>query len=325
MSELAERRVASCYIALRDQARTRVEEITIMDDGKDPAVQKRRLRTALREARLAANRTQRDAADALDWSPSKVLRIENGAVSVSTTDLRALLGYYGIKDEARIEELIKTAHLARRQSWAAYRDVLSPGYVSYLGYESAASMMLNFQPLMIPGLLQTEEYARATIRVLSSPDESNQVVDRRVKARLERQKLLTRDDRPTMHFILDEAAIRRRVGRSSGLMIRQLEHLKEVAAREKITIQVLPFSEGEHEAMMGSFVILEFPSARDEDLLYLESAQGDLVVREGVKDTAPYKETFYKLEDLSRPKRSLSDDLDRLIEQMRAGDSSGGL
>src|SRR4051794_41070755 len=123
-------------------------------------MQRRRLRVELRRARAAAGYTQRDVAEALDWSYSKLLRIENGQVGVSRTDLKALLDHYLITDEGQLKAFAQLARDGRRQPWSAYRDVLNPDYMIYLGHEGSASTIRHFEQLVIPGLLQTEAYAR---------------------------------------------------------------------------------------------------------------------------------------------------------------------
>ena len=117
----------------------------------DPTVHRRRLRSELRKAREAAGMTQRDVAAAMDWSQSKLIRIETGAVSISTNDLRALLRHYGL-EHARIENLVEVARASRDQPrWSVYKDVAEPEYIAFLGYESSASIIRNFEPLLIPG------------------------------------------------------------------------------------------------------------------------------------------------------------------------------
>lgn len=136
--------------------------------GPDPTIPRRRLRSELRKAREAANMSQRDVAAAMDWSASKLIRIESGAVNISTNDLRALLHHYGIEGD-RIATLVELARAARGQTpWAIYRDVASPEYIAFLGYESSASVIRNFEPMLVPGLLQTEDYARTVIRLLEA-------------------------------------------------------------------------------------------------------------------------------------------------------------
>jgi len=291
-----------------------------MSNNHDPAVQRRRLRSALREIRKGLGLTQRAVASALDWSPSKLLRIENGAVNISKSDLIALLGHYGISDQDRIAELIDMAQTAKTQSWASYRDIWSPEFMTYLGYEGSASVMRQYQPLLVPGLLQTEEYARTIIGTLSTrQDETVDGLERRVQARMERQELLGRDDAPAMHFILDEAVVARRVG-SAATMIRQLEHLITASKNEKVVIQVVPFQAGAHPGMRGPFILLEFADPDLDDLLYLEHARGDVVSVSGGDEIATAAEAFLTLEDLSSPKSRLTETIEKAIAAMRVNE-----
>src|SRR5580704_7099732 len=129
-----------------------------------PVVQRRRLRTELRRARLDAGLTQEQVATAMDWSLSKLIRIENGTVGISMNDLKAILAHYKITDDRRSAELIALSRGARERSWwNSYRDV-APRLIQLIEYEAAAFIARNFQPLIVPGLLQTEEYARTSIR-----------------------------------------------------------------------------------------------------------------------------------------------------------------
>jgi transcriptional regulator with XRE-family HTH domain len=153
----------------------------------DPAVLGRRLRADLRRLRDKAERTQREFELAKDWSLSKVIRIENGSVGISANDLRVLLPYYGISDQAEINRFIEAAKVARKDPWAEFRDVHSPAFLSYLNFESSAKRVLQYEPALVPGLLQTEEYADATLAgvYLFEPKSAN----RRWAARQRRQEL----------------------------------------------------------------------------------------------------------------------------------------
>src|SRR5579859_6956061 len=135
-----------------------------MSDDGNPAVQGRRLRTALREARLDAELTQDQVAVALDWSLSKIVRIENGSVRVSITDLKAMLAKYGITDPDRVTELVSLAKSARQRPWwRGYREFASQRYLEFVELEQASAALLQYQPQLVPGLLQTREYASAVI------------------------------------------------------------------------------------------------------------------------------------------------------------------
>jgi transcriptional regulator with XRE-family HTH domain len=270
-------------------------------DRLTPVVQRRRLRVELRRARLDAGQTQQDVADAMEWSLSKVIRIEAGSVNISPNDLKALLRYLGIVDAQRTEEFLVLARAARERSWwSGYRSIISSQLFQFLEYEAAASIIRNFEPLLIPGLLQTEDYATAIIRQWDAPwgDRSAaEHADSLVELRMRRQDLLDRADPPLLFFILDEAVARRVVG-GEAVMHRQIRHLMDMADRPNVTIEVIPFGGGIHPAMAGPFVIHEFPDAADDDVLYLES-RGDLVRQDSVDEISSYRETFEQLREMS--------------------------
>lgn len=241
-----------------------------MAEVQGSVIQRGRLTRELRRIRKETGMTQEQAATAMEWSLSKLIRIEGGGVSISVSDLRSLLTLYQITDEAQTEELVTLARAARQRSWfTAFRDITSPQYVTFVGYESAASIIRQFEPTLIPGQLQTEEYARAVTLEYAADR-----VDKLVEIRIRRQELLE-EPRRLFFFILDEAAIRRQVGAPTnpGIMRRQLRKLIEIARQPNVTIEIVPFSAGVHPGMKGPFTVLEFPGD-DEDVLYLENARG---------------------------------------------------
>ena len=268
-----------------------------MADVQSPTVHQRRLRVELRRAREAAGLTQEQVAAALEWSLSKVIRIEAGAVRVSITDLRALLDHYNVSAD-RITELSELNRAARERAWwSDYAKVLSPQYLEFVGYEAAASTLRQFHPLVIPGLLQTTEYAQALAEGLSDPDE-RPVVSAAGEVRNRRQELFDRENAPKCFFVFDEAAIRRQVG-GAGVMKHQLKHILGLVARPTVTVQIVPFSAGAHPGMNGPFVILEFPDAEDDDVLYLEKGSGSLISRDVREDIVGYREAFERLRAIS--------------------------
>ncbi|MFY1636415.1 helix-turn-helix domain-containing protein [Solwaraspora sp. WMMB335] len=278
----------------------------------DPEVQRRRLRIMLRDFRQSRQLTQKDVARELDWSTSKLIRIETGESSIAVSDLRALLAHYEVTDPEHVDQLIEMARIAKHQTWSSYRDVLSPALLLYLGYESSASRIRQFEPLLIPGLLQTEEYARAIIRAYSPPSRSDRDIERILQARMERQELLSREDPPEIFCLMDEAAVRRVVGKS-GVMVRQLEKLKRLNELPNLHIQIVRFEAGEHPGMQGPFAILDFPDPADDDLVYLESPSAQALSGE---DAAVYVEKFFQIEDLATPKARLNGVMDELIADM---------
>jgi transcriptional regulator with XRE-family HTH domain len=274
-------------------------------DDISPVVPRRRLRIELKRARLDAGETQGEVAAAMDWSLSKVIRIEAGTVSISTNDLKALLRYYKIVDPARTDELINLGKAARdRTWWSDYREKAPSGLLQLIGYESGASARRNFEPLLIPGLLQTEDYARAVIPALDE-GVSQERVNTLVEVRMRRQELVHGANPPQLYFVLDEAAIRRLTG-GPEVMRGQLHHLMKMAERPNVTIEVILFSAGIHQGMRGSFVVLEFPHPSDDDVLYVEDTTGGLVIREDRDEIQSYREIFERLRGVSLgPKESL--------------------
>jgi transcriptional regulator with XRE-family HTH domain len=266
-------------------------------EGPSPVVQRRRLRTELRKARQEAQFTQEQVAEAMDWSLSKIIRIENGSVGISTNDLKALLRHYKIISTERTEELVALAKAGRERSWwSGYREVAPQSLLQLIGYESAAFVRREFEALLVPGLLQTEEYARTVIKeFVEGPTKHLETL---VEIRMKRQELLDQADPPWLFFILDEAAVRRLIG-GKAVMRRQLHRLIEAAGRPKVTVEVVPFSAGVHPGLKGPFVVIEFPEPEDDDVLYLESARGDLISRDFTEEVPAYREAFEVLRKLS--------------------------
>lgn len=235
----------------------------------------------------------------MDWSLSKMIRIEAGTVGISTTDLKALLDHYEVDDPDLRSQLVALARAARERSWwSVYRDVALPGVLQLIGYEAASHIIRNFETLLIPGLLQTEDYARAVVPSLEEGTTAERV-DTLVEIRMRRQEQVDRDDPPLMFFILDEAAVRRLAG-SRNVMRRQIHYLIEMAAKPNVTIEIVPFTVGTHPGLRGPFVIVEFPDPGDDDVLYLE-ARGDLI-RGGISEegeVSAHREVFEQLRRLS--------------------------
>jgi hypothetical protein len=231
----------------------------------------------------------------MEWSPSKIIRIEAGSVGVSANDMRALLRLYNVTEPKRVDELLTLARLARERL-TTYRDA-PPKLLQFIDYEAAAAIIRGFQPLVIPGLLQTEEYARAVIQAVL-PKASKTQVEALVTVRMRRQEILTRPDPVELLAVVDEGVIRRQVG-GDGAMRRQVKHLVAMADRKNVTVEVVRFSAGVHPGVQGPFVIFEFPDAEDDDVLFLESSRGDLIVRDEPDEIAAYAERFNALRRLS--------------------------
>jgi transcriptional regulator with XRE-family HTH domain len=295
------------------------------DPSPDPTIHRRRLRNELRRAREAADKSQREVATAMDWSISKVIRIETSAVNISTNDLRALLNFYDVGHD-RIETLVGVAKAAREApKWSLYRDVATPEYISFLGYESSAAIIRNFEPLLVPGLLQTEEYAREVVdaieeRTLRTENTLETRVDALVDLRMQRQELLARENPPELHFIIDEAVIRRLVG-GPDIMRGQLRRMRELAEAPNITMRIVPFTYGIYQRLRVPYVLFEFADPEDEDVLFIENPLGDLIIRENSPEERDrvtpvnYLGFFWDIEQVA-PRQRTPEILDDAIRQL---------
>ena len=282
----------------------------------DPNLYRRRLREALRRAREDQRLTQKQAADALDWSMSKLVRIEAGTVNVSTTDLKALLQLYAITDDAEVENLLEIARNTRRPPWySKYQEVIGAAFAEFLGYERSASTIKAFTQLIIPGLIQTDDYARAILEVRRVTR-----IDERVELRMERQELLDQDDCPEIIYVIDEAALHRRVG-GEAVMRRQLRRLKDAMNHPKMLIEIIPFAAGAHPSMSRSFTVLEFADW-DEDVLYQETSQGSVTTREDQNQVAEFIERFDLLRAMSMERQAAIALIDGLIDNLTTSDQT---
>ena len=234
--------------------------------GNSPTVRRRRLASELRRLREAAELTIDEVGEKLECSASKISRIETGHVGVTPRDVRDMLELYAIDDDQR-EALVQLSREARKKGWwHAYNEVFTGAFV---GLESDASSLHAHQALLVPGLLQTEDYTRTVIRAIA-PDHGEDQIERKVQARLTRQKLLA-DPRPPEYWaIIDEAVLHRIVG-GPEIMRAQLERLVEAAELPHVTLQVVPYGAGAHAGMEGPFLILGFPEQADPDVVYVEN------------------------------------------------------
>jgi transcriptional regulator with XRE-family HTH domain len=231
-----------------------------------PTVRRRRIARELRHLRERANMTLEQAARQLDMSKSNLSRIENGQIGVKPRDVRAALALYGVTgDEA--ESLIEVARGAQQRGWwQSYSDVLPDWFEFYVGLEADASCIRTYESETVPGLLQSEEYARAMFQITAGDG----AIDRKVSARLQRQELLHRQPAVELSAVLNEAVLLRPVG-GAEVMAQQLDHLVKVSRLPSVTIQILPFSAGGHPAMTTPYVIISFADVADEPIVYLDN------------------------------------------------------
>jgi transcriptional regulator with XRE-family HTH domain len=281
-----------------------------------PLVERRRLRDELRQARQDAGLTQDAVAEQMDWSISKIIRIETGSVGISTNDLSALLRLYRVRDPQRVKELIARAKVGRKPTWwSKYRTVLPSTYFQYIEYETSASIIRSYETVIVPGLLQTEEYANSVVRQYRS-DFSDKKVSTLVEVRMRRQELLLgRSDSPLLFFILDEAVIRRLLG-DKGLRERQLERLLTIADKPEVTIEIIPFSIGLHAGMSDTFNILEFPGPA-EDIMFFESVRDAIFSYDATDEVTKYRERFEELRRISLGPKGTLDYLRKATDEIR--------
>lgn len=275
----------------------------------NPSNDQRKLKLALRHKRDEAGLLQREVADAMDWSASKVVRIENGTVRISTNDLKALLNLYRV-ESAEAERIIALAKASRRPPWwSEFSDVVSPEFAQQLGLESSASRLFIFYSTVVPGLLQTPEYAQAIISNFVPDD-----VARLVNLRMRRQEIFARPEPPEARFILGEAALHIQVG-GPQILRAQLERLLELMKESQITIEIIPFTAGAHSGMIGPFEVMGFDDG-DGDVAAFESPTGLTLIREEVGIVSKYRRTFEALSGIAAKGDDAVTRINRLIKDL---------
>jgi len=223
----------------------------------------------LRRLRTEMGLTREEAAEAIRASEWKIHRLENGQVGFKDRDIVDLLRLYQVTDPEEVAEFVTLAREANTPGWwRHYGDLLPSWFRTYVDLEAAAALIRTYEGQFVPGLLQTDDYMRAVVRGAHLEDNSEEV-GRRVRLRMARQTLLTREQPPRLWAVVDEAALRRPVG-GREVMRSQLERLLEASKLPNVTLQVLPFAAGAHAAMVGSFSILRFGDQELPDVVYLE-------------------------------------------------------
>jgi transcriptional regulator with XRE-family HTH domain len=227
------------------------------------------LGSQLRRLREAAGISAEKAGYEIRASRSKISRMETGRVGLKVRDVEDLLTLYGVTGEQQRAKVVALARRSRAPEWwAKYNDILPDWFETYLGLESAATSIRSFEMQFVPGLFQTEDYARAVTR-LGHQTASVGEIERRVGLRLKRQDLLSRAQPPRIWAVMDEAVLRRPVG-GLPVMRAQLRHLVEAARMPRVTLQVVPFERGGHAGASGSFSILRFEERDLPDVVYIE-------------------------------------------------------
>jgi transcriptional regulator with XRE-family HTH domain len=279
--------------------------------GTSPTVRQRELGKRLRELRNERGMTVEDVAEKLLCSATKISRLETGARRPSLRDVRDLCALYDVSVSTSAD-FMSLARGAREQGWwTQYEDLnLDP----YIGLEEEATAITCYSMYYMPALLQTEDYARTIIKAIA-PKIDPIIHQQRVEARMRRQQRLDDANRPRYRALLDEAALRRRVG-GSALMAAQLGRILETARNDKVTVQVITFDVGAHAAADGFFVLLEFEDSDLSPVVFIEGLTGNQYI-ERKADIARYREAVEYLRDSAlspRDSLSLVADLKRVYE-----------
>ncbi|MFD4142968.1 helix-turn-helix domain-containing protein [Streptomyces sp. NPDC058572] len=262
-----------------------------MASNVNPTVRRRRLGQELRRLRELKGMTAEEVAERLLVSQSKISRLENGRRSISQRDVRDLCGVYEVEDHRIVDSLMQMAKDSRQQGWwHAFGDI---PYSVYIGLETDAASLRVYEPQVVPGLLQTRQYAEALIAG-ALPESGATDIEKRVGVRLRRQERIRDDEHPLrLWVVIDESALRRVVG-DRQLMREQLEHLVEMSQQPHVTVQVLPFDMGAHPGINGQYAILEFPDASDSSVVYIEGVTSDLYL-EKANDVQKYSVMYEHL------------------------------
>jgi DNA-binding XRE family transcriptional regulator len=256
-----------------------------------PTVRRMLVGSRLRRLRMEAGISREQAGEAIRASEWKIHRLENGQVGFKERDVVDLLTLYGVGDPGEVAAVVGMALEANDTGWwHQYGDVLPQWFRAYVDLEQAAVIIRAYEGQFVPGLLQTDDYARSVMgRAL---EEEPGDIERRVELRAARQAVLTRPDPPRLWAVIDEAALRRPVG-SLEIMRAQIERLIEATRLPNVTLQVLRFRAGAHPAMVGAFSILRFADADLPDVVYLEHLTGAIYLdkREDVRQYLHVMET----------------------------------
>ena len=245
-----------------------------LEAASGPTVLRMLLGSQLRDLREAAGISPDQAGYEIRGSRSKISRLEHGRVGFKERDVADLLTLYGVTDDDRRSHMLLLAQQSNNQGWwAKYDDVLPDWFETYIGLEQATSLIRSYELQFVPGLFQTENYARA-VTVLGHRAASADEIERRVSLRLKRQQLLA-GPVPRVWAVIDESALRRPLG-GRETMRAQLRHLLEIAEMPQVTLQLMPFDRGGHSAAGGSFAILRFAEPDLPDIVYIEQLTGAL-------------------------------------------------
>jgi transcriptional regulator with XRE-family HTH domain len=264
----------------------------LVPEVRSPTVRRRELGALLRALRNQNGLTVEQAADQLLCSPSKVSRMETGHGAATPRDIRDLCNLYAVTDQAERDRLMKLARESKLQGWWQSYDLT---YATYVGLEAEAVAISDFQSSVVPGLLQTPDYARAGHEG-TMPRLTNEQIEMQIQAKLTRQSLLTQANPLTFRAVMDEAVLRRVVG-GPQVMGKQLDRLIEVARLPNVTLQIIPFTVGSHPGLESNFNILELPKPTPS-IVFVEGLVGSMYL-ERAEDLKRYQEVFERLQTVA--------------------------
>jgi hypothetical protein len=231
----------------------------------------------------------------MEWSLSKLIRIENGTVAISVSDLRSLLSYYSVHDPDRVDDLLNLARAAKKRMWwDEYRNDLPAALLAFTGFEHEATQIYSWHPILMPGLLQTEAYADA-VNAMGDKEPDLAVVARNTQFRMRRQReLFGRDEPPHFTVVLEESVLRRLPDRNPATMREQIERLLDLAGRPFIHLHVMPYDAGMNRGWDGNFTIMEFG---DEDQVFYSQGNpsGQVLLWEEQDTVARFRSIFADL------------------------------
>jgi hypothetical protein len=251
------------------------DELTSVESFSGPTVLRMLLGSQLHRLREDAGITPDRAGYEIRASRSKISRMEHGRVGFKERDVADLLTLYGVTDEAVRGHMLALAEHANSQGWwARYDDVMPDWFETYVGLEQATSLIRTYELQFVPGLFQTEDYARE-VTLLGHRSAPAEEIERRVSLRIKRQQILASEAGPRVWAVIDESALRRPLG-GREVMREQLTNLIKLAERPQVTLQVMPFDRGGHSAAGGSFSILRFAEPDLPDVVYIEQLTGAL-------------------------------------------------
>lgn len=291
------------------------------DPTTGSTVPRRQLGRHLRDLRNKQRMTVKTAAENLEWSETKIWRIENGLTSLHSFDAEAMCRVYGAP--ADLTEALKALAKETKSKgwWQAYGDVIPEWFDVYIGLEEAASQICDYQSDLVPGLYQTSEYARTLIKA-HNPDEDDQEIDRRVELRMARQALVRRATAPPeLRVALNEGILRRPVG-GPAVMAQQLDQLVETANLPTVTLRVVPFSAGMQDGLLtGPFVILRFPLSgngtdSEPPTVYMDGFTGALYL-DKANEVERYTAAFENIWNASLDEARSKEFIHRAAEELR--------